>query len=265
MGQAKSVAHGFLDMASAICLFVIAGWLIFYLNPWVGLALFLFLAIPFSIRSVLVLKGLTEKKSAQTRVRQAKSVLMALQGVGFACWFLDVISTIFTININQTGSELNPLGWPFSAVAALAYYIPITFVIYYLLYKIKSKESFYGAVILTAVTLFMSARNLNAGLHNFSRVGSFTSSTAELEALCIWLAIVVALGTFNIIVILRNGAWNQNKLIVNDSCTRASAGVSFNLFPFAWWLIVCFILGPIMSGLVDYLIYKRRALQNRIL
>lgn len=143
---------------------------------------------------------------------------MALQGVGFACWFLDVISTIFTININQTGSELNPLGWPFSAAGALAYYIPITFVVYCLLYKIKSKETFYGAVALTAVTLFMSARNLNAGLHNFPRVGSFTSSAAELEALCIWLAIVVALGTSNTIVILRNRAWRiKTKLIVNDS------------------------------------------------
>jgi len=206
MDQAGKIVQGFLAMASAICLFVIAGWLIFYVNSWVGLALFLFLAIPFSIRSFFVLKGLTEKESAQTRVRQARSVLMALQGVGFACWFFDVISTIFTININQTGSELNPLGWPFSAVGALAYYIPITFVIYYLLYKIKSKESFYGAVILAAITLFMSARNLNAGLHNFSRIGSFTSSIAELEVLCIWLAIVVALGIFNIIVILRNGA-----------------------------------------------------------
>ena len=209
MEQAEKIVQGFLTMASAICLFVIAGWLMFYLNPWVGLTLFLFLAIPFSIHSVIVLKGLTEKKSAQTRVKQAKSVLMALQGVGFACWFLDVISTIFTININQTSSELNPLGWPFSAVAALAYYIPITFVAYYLLYKIKSKESFYGAVALTAITLFMSAGNLIAGLHNFSMVGSFTSSTAKLEVLGIWLAIVVALGTFNIIDILRNRAWNQ--------------------------------------------------------
>lgn len=205
MNPAKNVAQSFIAVASAICLFVTAGWLIFYLNPWVGFALFL-LVIPFSIRSVIILKGLTEKKSAQTRVKQAKSILMTLQGVGFACWFLDVISSIFTININQTSSELNPLGWPFGALGALAYYIPITFVVYYLLYKTKSKESFYGTVALTAVTLFMSARNLNAGLHNFSSVGSFTSSTAELEVLCIWLAIVVALGIFNIIVILKNRA-----------------------------------------------------------
>jgi hypothetical protein len=211
MEQAEKIVQGFLAMASAICLFVTFGWLPFYVNIGVGLVLSLFLGIPFSIRCVISLKGLTEKKSAQTMVKQVKTVLMVLQGVGFACWFLDVLSTIFVININQTGSELNPLGWPFSSAAALAYYIPITFVIYYLLYRIKSKESFYGAVILTTVTLFMSARNLIAGLHNFSRVGSFTSSTAELEALCIWLVIVVALGTFNIIVILRNGAWKSRQ------------------------------------------------------
>lgn len=215
MGQAKNVVHGFLEMTSAICLFVIAEWLIFYLDLWVGLALFLFLAIPFAIRSIFVLKGLIERKSAQNRVRQAKSVLMALQGVGFACWFLDVISTIFTVNINQTGFELNPLGWPFSATAALAFYVPITFVIYYLLFKMKSVESFYAAVILTVVMLSMSAMNLNAGLNNFSKIGSFTSSTAELEILCLWLAIVVILGIFNIAVILRNEARNQDNLVAN--------------------------------------------------
>ena len=73
-------------------------------------------------------------------VMQAKNVLMAMQGVGLACWFLDVISTIFAINISQTSSELNPLGWPFSAIGALAYYIPITFVVYCLLYKVKSRN-----------------------------------------------------------------------------------------------------------------------------
>lgn len=44
-----------------------------------------------------------------------------------------------------------------------------------------------------------------------------------------------------------------------------SAGIRFNLFPFAWWLIISFVLGPIIGGLGGYLIYKKRALQNRIL
>lgn len=36
-----------------------------------------------------------------------------------------------------------------------------------------------------------------------------------------------------------------------------SAGIRFALFPFAWWLIISFVFGPIIGGFVGYLIYKR--------
>ena len=202
MDQAKSVAQGFIAMVSVICLFVTFGWLPFYLNLWVGLGLFLFLAVPFSIRCVMVLKRFREKKPAQTGVKQAKNVLMSLQGVGFACWFFDVISTIFVVNIKLSGSELNPLGWPFGAVGALVYYIPITFVVYYLLYKAKSKESFYVTVVISAVSLFMGIRNLNAGSYNFAKIGSFASSTEDFEILGIWLAVLIILALLNIAAII---------------------------------------------------------------
>lgn len=205
MDQAKSVAQGFIASASAI-------WLVTFvmvsigMNLWLGLGLFLFLAVPFSIHAVQYLKSLKGKKPAQTRVKQAKNILMSMQGVGFACWFFDVLSTIFVVNIKQSDSELNPLGWPFGAVGALAYYIPITFVAYCLLFKVKSKESFYGAVGITAVSLFMGARNLNAGLlSNFPRIGLFTfSNAADLEILFIWLAILVTLRILNIMAIIKN-------------------------------------------------------------
>ena len=204
MDQAKNVAYGFVAMESAICLFVISGWPTFYLNVWAGFALFFFLAASFSFCFLGFLKSLTQKSPAQTAVKDAKNVLMALQGVGFACWFFDIISTLFAININQVSSELNPLGWPFSAVGALVYYIPISFAVYYLLYKVKSRESFYVALVITILTLFMGARNLNAGLGNFLSANSFASSTAKFEVQIIWLAIVVALSILNIIAGLRN-------------------------------------------------------------
>lgn len=149
-------------------------------------------------------KALKSNDAAQTMVKQMKKVLMSLQGVGFACWFLDVLSTIFVININQTSSELNPLGWPLGAVGALAYYMPITFVAYYLLYKVKSKESFYSTIVITAVTLFMGARNLNAGLYNFPNTGSFNLSMDNLEILGIWLTVIIILATLNIAATLES-------------------------------------------------------------
>jgi hypothetical protein len=36
-----------------------------------------------------------------------------------------------------------------------------------------------------------------------------------------------------------------------------SAGVRFVLFPFAWWLIISFVFGPIIGGVVGYLLYKK--------
>jgi hypothetical protein len=203
MDQAKSVGQGFVAAACVVwliaCIYVGSD-----INLWLGLGLFVFLAVPFFARGIIGLEYFRLKNSAQTAVKKAKSVLMALQGVGLACWFLDVISTIFTININQTSSESNVLGWPFSALGALAYYAPITFLVYYLLYKVKSKESFYSVVVITAVTMFMGLRNLNAGLHNLLALGQTYSLTAELEITGILLAVGVILASVNLVAAIKS-------------------------------------------------------------
>ena len=204
MEQTKSVAYGFTAAASAICLFVTLGWMTFQLNqPWIALVLLVFLAVPFSFSCILYLKRLAAETTIQTRVKQAKQVLLALQGVGLACWFFDVLSTVFVVDINQTSSELNPLGWPFGALGALAYYVPITFVVYFLLFKVKSKASFYGAAAISAVTLFMAARNLNASFHNFPSAYSFTSPNAQLVIQGIWFAVVALLVTANVVFVAK--------------------------------------------------------------
>jgi hypothetical protein len=206
MSQAKSVGQGFIAVASIISLFITAIWLLnAYLSLWIGVPLFLFLAVPFAINCFSLFKEVNEKKPVQTQVKQAKNVLMALPGAGFACWFFDVLSTILVINLAQSGAELNPLGWPYSAPAALAYYIPITFVTYYLLFKIKKPASFWVAVAISAATLFMSARNFLAILNNFGP-GIFTRyssspSITNLEILCTWSAVVIILAVLNIVAI----------------------------------------------------------------
>jgi hypothetical protein len=208
MEQAKQVAYGFAAVASAIFLFVTVIWqLDGYLVVWVGAPVFLFLAIPFCIHCVILVNRFNKKQPVQIRVKQAKNVLMALQGFGFACWFFDVLSTIFVININQAGTELNPLGWPYSAPTALAYYVPITFVAYSLLFKIKKPASFYAAVAVSALTLFMGARNLFASLNNFVGISS-VSRVNDLEILGVWIAIAIILATINIKAILK--AKNKN-------------------------------------------------------
>jgi hypothetical protein len=201
--QAKRVAYGFVGAASIIALFVSAVWLLTaYLNLWIGMPVFLFLAVPFSTNCIRLLKRLNGKKPPQTQVKQAKNILMALPGAGVACWFFDVLSTVLVLNIAQSGTELNPLGWPYSAPAALAYYIPIAFITYYLLFKIKKKISFYAAVAVSTATLFMAARSFLASLNNFGPdiIAQYSPNPtlSELEILCIWIVVVVILALFNI-------------------------------------------------------------------
>jgi hypothetical protein len=210
MEQAKNVAQGILTTISVICLIVTFSWLPFYWNRLAGFGLFLFLAVPFSASAILSLKHIRAKKPAQTRVKQAKNALLSMQGVGFACWFFDVLSTIFVVNIKQSSEEVNILGWPYGALGALAYYVPITFVAYYLLFKVKSKESFYATAVITAVSLFMGLMNLNASFYNLAKVGSFSLTIENFEILGVWLALLITLSALNIMAIIKTkNARNQ--------------------------------------------------------
>jgi hypothetical protein len=63
--------------------------------------------------------------------------------------------------------ELNPLGWPWGILGALAYYGPTLIFSYVLLFKMKEKISFYAAIPLTLITLGMGMMNLVAGAQSF--------------------------------------------------------------------------------------------------
>ncbi len=133
---------------------------------------------------------------------------MGIQGFGFACWFLDVITTFTVIDVRGIGTELNSLGWPYGIMGALLFYIPTTIGVYYLSHKIKSKGAFYGAVFLTAVTLFMASQNFVAGLINFLNSFRLTQTVADLVAVgSVYVPIFVFLSVINIveIVIARSG------------------------------------------------------------
>jgi hypothetical protein len=155
MIQVKNVAQGFLVTASAICLLETFQMQCLYLDQWLSILIFVVLAGPLAANFFMAVNRFRAEKPIQAKVFQAKNVLMALQGFGFACWFFDVISTTLVIDVQHASSELNPLGWPLSALGALAYFVPITFITYYLLFKLKTKESFYAAVALTGVSVFM--------------------------------------------------------------------------------------------------------------
>lgn len=204
MVQAEKVLSGFIVTASILCLVITLLWLPIFLNFWVAIGLTAVLAAPMVIRCAKYFKKPKGTVTGQTQVRKAKNALMALQGFGFACWFFDVLSTVFVIDIKHASSELNPLGWPLSAVGALVYFVPITFVAYYLLFKRKSKETFYGAVVITGISIFMGLRNLGASLWNLLKIDSFAAQPEDYLILVIWLAVTLALAAFNVSAVVKN-------------------------------------------------------------
>ena len=158
----------------------------------------------FHSKLLLCLKRFSQKKPDDPAgVKKAKNVLMTLQGFGFACWFFDVLSTTLIINVKQSGTELNPLGWPYSAFGALAFYVPMVFAANFLLFRVKSKESFYATVAVTVLTMFMGALNFGGSLSNFPKIYSFAASAQDFWVLGIWLAVTATLSALNTLSMAR--------------------------------------------------------------
>jgi hypothetical protein len=202
MDQVKSVSHSFLTVTSIICLFTF-GWLYRYVDVWVALTFCLFLALPLLIRAILFLKSLGGKNQTKT-IDKVKNFIWSFQGVALGCWSFDMGTTFFSVNV-RGDVELNPLGWPLGIIGAAVYYIPALIGVYFVLYKTESKSSFYAALVLTALTLFMGYMNLNAGMTNFAHLRLFNSLEPHPELITVWLATGTILSALNIAAIIKTG------------------------------------------------------------
>lgn len=199
MEQARHVADGFRAMASAIGVLVTLGWTITgNLTALIGVPLLFALAASLAAYGIKLAKQVQKSNTPKEQVKRAKAILMSTIGIGAACWSADVLSTFFAVNIG-TAQELNPLGWPYSAFAALVYYIPITFGMYYLLFKQKTKGAFYAALVISVGTLFFGFMSFTASMNNFALSWQTMDYTANLVIDGIWSTIVLVLTGLNFI------------------------------------------------------------------
>ena len=164
MGSLKSLAQGFLVATGLIWLFNIAS-LIESGDAWLGLMYLLILLIPTSSITLLKLKKTSHKPSDEAH--KWRNLLFSFQGVALGFWAFDIVTTFYAINVTGLAIELNPLGWPWGMLGALAFYGPALVFSYVLLFRMKEKISFYAALPLTVVTLGMGTMNLLAGAQNF--------------------------------------------------------------------------------------------------
>ena len=165
VGSLKSLAHGFLVATGLIWVFNVAA-LIKGGDAWLGLLYLLILLIPASSITYLKLKS-TTSKVALGASEKWRNLLFSFQGVALAFWMFDIVTTIYAIDVTGLAIELNPLGWPWGILGALAYYGPTLIFSYVLLFKMKEKISFYAAIPLTLITLGMGMMNLVAGAQSF--------------------------------------------------------------------------------------------------
>jgi hypothetical protein len=166
MKPLKSLAMGFLAMTAAISLYSIIA-LICSGDAWLGLLYLMILIFPLSF-SVYLWRGQKAHASKTSLSGRFSDILFALQGAALACWAYDLATTFYAIDVARVATEINPLGWPLGALGALSYYVPTVILTYVLLFRLKAKISFYGAIPITAVALIMGSMNLNAGVGNFT-------------------------------------------------------------------------------------------------
>ena len=164
MGSLKSLAQGFLVATGLIWIFNVAS-LIRDGDAWLGLMYLLILLIPAS--SIIMLKLKNTNHAPRDNSRKWRNLLFSFQGVALGFWTFDIITTIYAINVTGLAIELNPLGWPWGILGALAFYGPTLVFSYVLLFRLKDKISFYAALPLTLLTLGMGVMNLVAGAQNF--------------------------------------------------------------------------------------------------
>jgi hypothetical protein len=164
MGCLKSLAQGFLVATGLIWIFNVAA-LIRGGDAWLGLMYLLILLIPLS--GIVILKLKNTPHTAHTDSQKWRNLLFSFQGVALGFWMFDIATTFYAINVTGLAIELNPLGWPWGILGALAFFGPALVFSYVLLFRLKEKVSLYAAFPLTLMTLGMGMMNLVAGAQNF--------------------------------------------------------------------------------------------------
>jgi hypothetical protein len=207
LGSLKSLAQGFLVALGLIWIFNVAS-LFRSGDAWLALLYLLILLMPISSLTFLKLRNPNQRREIDSSEKW-RCFLFCFQGVALAFWIFDVATTFYAVNVTGLAVELNPLGWPLGILGALAYYAPTLFFSYVLLFKMKDRISFYGAIPVTLITIGMSTMNLVAGAQNFQ---VFVDTAALATGIRFGLLAVIATVSLTIPFFLKRTV-NQPKAV----------------------------------------------------
>lgn len=199
MSQVKNIAKGFLTASTFIWLFSCT-LLYQEVDIWVGVTVFLFLAVPFTASAIESLITLEKTKTTQEKIKLVKSVLMYLQGFGIAAWFFAVVANALSLSVGSI-LQVYPLNWLLYKLASLVFFVPAMFIVNYLLYKVKSKASFYGSIVITGISLVFGFIIIYFGSFDF-RI-PLASTRINTMIIVILSVIYTALSSANILALMR--------------------------------------------------------------
>jgi hypothetical protein len=91
-------------------------------DAWLGLLYLLIMLIPTS--SITLLKLKNTRRTPSDEANKWRNLLFSFQGAALAFWLFDITTTFYAINVTRLVIELNPLGWPWGILGALAFYGP---------------------------------------------------------------------------------------------------------------------------------------------
>ena len=137
-----------------------------------------------------------------------------------------------------------PLGFWIAAGLLPVAYITVVLALYFLGYMDFADMVLNVLTSVSAIVLLIVAKKMQKRRTKWSPERQMLGAKISMMALGAWIgAIVVFFG--------------GGLVLAGLATLLRSTGVRLVLFPFEWWVIISFVLGPIIGGYLGYLVYKR--------
>jgi len=164
MGVFNDLAAGFVAMTVAMMALNTITVAIMGSAEMMILFVLILQALLFMLYVIWEKREKTDERDGRPRWKQ---ILTGLFGVSFACWFFDVATTFYLIDVSGLAYEANPLGWPLGILGGLIFYVPAFVFTQRLMRENGQKLPVSAAVVITLLALYIAWSNLIAAGQNF--------------------------------------------------------------------------------------------------
>lgn len=175
MSLLSDFARGFL---ATVVVILILSTITVAMLEYMGMATLFLLILPIPL--FIIVEEFLKNRKEMNWTDKLRRILTFLYGFSFACWFFDVVTTYYAVNVLGVAAEQNPLGWPLGIFGPLIFYVPAFAFTYLLMFKVRQGCSLVAGVLITVLASWFGIMNLIAGFQNFGFFTTyFTSPSIE--------------------------------------------------------------------------------------